>query len=57
MYSFNFFAEAMSDLVICRLSDAAASVAGGREIILLCEKVTKGKRVILKVKSTKYYNF
>lgn len=32
----------MSDLVICRLSDAAASVAGGREIILLCEKVTKG---------------
>lgn len=35
--------EAMSDLVICRLSDAAASVVGGREIILLCEKVTKGK--------------
>ncbi|XP_050440903.1 embryonic polarity protein dorsal-like isoform X2 [Adelges cooleyi] len=33
--------KAMSDLVICRLSDAAASVAGGREIILLCEKVTK----------------
>lgn len=33
----------MSDLVICRLSDAAASVVGGREIILLCEKVTKGK--------------
>lgn len=33
--------KAMSDLVICRLSDAAASVVGGREIILLCEKVTK----------------
>lgn len=32
----------MSDLVICKLSDAASSVAGGREIILLCEKVTKG---------------
>lgn len=37
-----FFVEAMSDLSICRLSDASASVAGGREIILLCEKVTKG---------------
>lgn len=33
----------MSDLVICRLSDASATVAGGKEIILLCEKVTKGK--------------
>lgn len=33
----------MSDLVICRLSDGSASVVGGREIILLCEKVTKGK--------------
>lgn len=33
----------MSDLVICRLSDASASVAGGKEVILLCEKVTKGK--------------
>lgn len=31
--------KAMSDLVICKLSDAACSVAGGREIILLCEKV------------------
>lgn len=33
----------MSDLLICRLSDASASVFGGKEIILLCEKVTKGK--------------
>ncbi|VVC36026.1 Hypothetical protein CINCED_3A013431 [Cinara cedri] len=33
--------KAMSDLVICRLSDASASVAGGKDIILLCEKVTK----------------
>jgi len=33
----------MSDLSICRLSDASASVVGDKEIILLCEKVTKGK--------------
>ncbi|XP_039437554.1 embryonic polarity protein dorsal isoform X2 [Culex pipiens pallens] len=33
--------KAMSDLVICKLSDACASVAGGKEIILLCEKVAK----------------
>lgn len=33
--------KAMSDLVICKLSDVAASVAGGKEIILLCEKVAK----------------
>lgn len=36
----------MSDLVISRLSDASASVVGGREIILLCEKVAKGKITI-----------
>lgn len=33
----------MSDLVICKLSDASASAEGGKDIILLCEKVTKGK--------------
>lgn len=33
--------KAMSDLVICKLSDCSASVAGGKEIILLCEKVFK----------------
>ncbi|XP_058454031.1 embryonic polarity protein dorsal-like isoform X4 [Malaya genurostris] len=33
--------KAMSDLVICKLSDITASVAGGKEIILLCEKVAK----------------
>lgn len=33
--------KAMSDLVICKLSDIAAPVAGGKEIILLCEKVAK----------------
>lgn len=31
----------MSDLTICKLSDCSATVAGGREIILLCEKVAK----------------
>ncbi|XP_065095276.1 embryonic polarity protein dorsal-like isoform X2 [Ochlerotatus camptorhynchus] len=33
--------KAMSDLVICKLSDVTAPIAGGREIILLCEKVAK----------------
>lgn len=31
--------KAMSDLVICKLSRPSSSVAGGDEIILLCEKV------------------
>lgn len=31
----------MSDLTICKLSDCSATVGGGREIILLCEKVAK----------------
>ncbi|XP_046417903.1 embryonic polarity protein dorsal-like isoform X1 [Neodiprion fabricii] len=33
--------KAMSDLVICKLSDCCCTVAGGKEIILLCEKVAK----------------
>ncbi|XP_050076801.1 embryonic polarity protein dorsal isoform X1 [Anopheles maculipalpis] len=33
--------KAMSDLIICRLSDCCAPVSGGKEIILLCEKVVK----------------
>ncbi|XP_069675181.1 embryonic polarity protein dorsal-like isoform X2 [Periplaneta americana] len=33
--------KAMSDLVICKLSDCTCTVAGGKEIILLCEKVAK----------------
>jgi len=33
--------EAMSDLVICKLSHCSASVAGGLDMILLCEKVAK----------------
>lgn len=32
--------KAMSDLVICKLSDASCTVAGGKEMILLCEKVS-----------------
>lgn len=33
--------KAMSELVICKLSDCSCSVAGGKEIILLCEKVAR----------------
>ncbi|KAF4528208.1 hypothetical protein B566_EDAN014033, partial [Ephemera danica] len=33
--------KAMSDLVICRLSDVSCYASGGKEIILLCEKVAK----------------
>ncbi|XP_077287048.1 embryonic polarity protein dorsal-like isoform X2 [Arctopsyche grandis] len=33
--------KAMSELVICKMSHCSASVAGGQEIILLCEKVAK----------------
>ncbi|XP_029166122.1 embryonic polarity protein dorsal-like [Nylanderia fulva] len=33
--------KAMSDLVICKLSHCSASVAGGMDMILLCEKVAK----------------
>ncbi|KAE8574083.1 Putative dorsal [Halyomorpha halys] len=35
------FRKAMADLVICKLSHSAASVAGGQDVILLCEKVAK----------------
>lgn len=30
-----------NDLTICKLSDCSATCAGGKEIILLCEKVAK----------------
>ncbi|XP_077276114.1 dorsal isoform X2 [Temnothorax americanus] len=33
--------KAMCDLVICKLSHCSASVAGGMDMILLCEKVAK----------------
>lgn len=32
--------KAMCELTICKLSDCTSSVAGGKEIILLCEKVS-----------------
>lgn len=32
--------KAMSDLTICKLSDCTSPANGGREIILLCEKVS-----------------
>ena len=38
------FSESMCDLVIYKMSDCAASVAGGKDIILLCDKVTKGEK-------------
>uniref|UniRef100_A0A336K2P2 CSON015181 protein n=1 Tax=Culicoides sonorensis TaxID=179676 RepID=A0A336K2P2_CULSO len=33
--------KAMSDLVICKLSDCSCPVTGNRDMILLCEKVAK----------------
>ncbi|KAF2353654.1 Rel domain (RHD) DNA-binding domain [Trinorchestia longiramus] len=33
--------KATCDLLICKLSDCTSSVAGGKEVILLCDKVTK----------------
>lgn len=36
------FIEAMCELTICKLSDCSSPVNGGKEIILLCDKVTKG---------------
>lgn len=33
--------KAMSELVICKLSHVAAPMSGGKEVILLCEKVAK----------------
>lgn len=38
--------KAMSDLVICKLSKPSCNVAGGEEIILLCEKVNKRSHII-----------
>ena len=34
--------EAMCELTICKLSDCSSPVNGGKDIILLCDKVTKG---------------
>ena len=41
MITFFSISEARNDLTICRLTDCSASVAGGKEVLLFCEKVTK----------------
>merc|ERR1712223_1938093 len=33
--------KAKNELIICRMTECSASVAGGKEILLFCEKVTK----------------
>ena len=39
---FNFlFAEAKCDLTICRLTETSGPVAGGKEILLFCDKISK----------------
>ena len=35
------FAESRSDLTICRMTECSASVTGGKEIMLFCDKVSK----------------
>ena len=35
------FSESRSDLTICRMTECSASVAGGKEIMLFCDKVNK----------------
>ena len=35
------FSESRSDLTICRMTDCSASVTGGKEIMLFCDKVSK----------------
>lgn len=47
----------MSDLVICKLSDCSCTVAGGKEIILLCEKVAKGKDILMMYGHQLFYFF
>lgn len=39
--------KAMSDLVICKLSKPSCTVAGGEELILLCEKVRRKNHAII----------
>ena len=48
------FTEAVTDLVICRLSKQSGSAKGGDEVFILCEKVTKGKLQITSAKGKKY---
>ena len=35
------FSEAKNDLTICRITDCSASVSGGKEMLLFCDKVVK----------------
>ena len=35
------FSEAKTDLTICRMTEYSASVAGGKEMLLFCDKVIK----------------
>jgi len=35
--------KATCDLLISKLSDCTSIASGGKEVILLCDKVTKGK--------------
>ena len=37
----NSFSENRSDLTICRMTECSASVTGGNEIMLFCDKVSK----------------
>ncbi len=37
----------MCDLTICKLSDFTSTVDGGKEIIMLCDKVVKGESLDL----------
>lgn len=48
--------KAMSDLVICKLSDTTCTVAGGKEIILLCEKVRVIPKGVIQYVIDKRYN-
>ena len=36
-----FILESRSDLTICRMTECSASVTGGKEIMLFCDKVSK----------------
>ena len=44
---FNYYVlpEAMCDLTICKLSDCNSPVSGGKEIIMLCDKVAKSIQI------------
>ena len=49
MLLYCFLSEARNDLTICRMTECSASVAGGKEILLFCEKVTKDDIQVFKL--------